>query len=108
MESHEIISEYLKKEKEKKAEIEAINIDEHHKNIILAGIYQNIGAANTIKQDLNTLSKFQKVFEILKPMINVYTMENPYEGTEYYYMSILDTTTHLTRKQYITIKELML
>jgi hypothetical protein len=23
-------------------------------------------------------------------------------------MSILDTTTHLTRKQYITIKELML
>ncbi len=108
MESHEIIAEYLKKEKEKKAEIEAMNIDEYHKNIILAGIYQNIGAANTIKQDLNTLFKFQNIFEILKPMINLYTMENPYEGTEDYILSILDTTTHLTRKQYIAIKELML
>ena len=74
MESHEIIAEYLKKEKEKKTEIEAINIDEHHKNIILAGIYQNIGAANTIKQDLNTLLKFQRVFEVLKPMIKLYAI----------------------------------
>ena len=108
MESYDIIAEYLKKEREKKQEIETINIDESHKNIILAGIYQNIGSATTIRNDLNTLLKYQKIFEILKPMINLYVMDNPYEGTEDYILSILDTTTHLTRKQYITIKELML
>ena len=108
MEGYEIIIDYLRKEHEKKKEIETINIDDYHKNIILAGVYQNINSANVIKRDLVTLFKYQNVFEILKPMINVYTMENPYEGTEDYILSILDTTTHLTRKQYITIKELML
>ena len=108
MEGYDIIIDYLRKEHEKKKEIEAINIDDYHKNIILAGVYQNISSANSIKKDLVTLFKYQNVFEILKPMINVYTMENPYEGTEDYILSILDTTTHLTKKQYITIKELML
>ena len=108
MDAYEIITEYLKAERDKRKEVESINIDDQHKNIILAGINQKIASANVIKEDLNKLFKLQNVFEVLKPMMKIYTMENPYEGSEDYILSILDTTTHLTRKQYIIIKELML
>ena len=56
MDAYEIITEYLKAERDKRKEVESINIDDQHKNIILAGINQKIASANVIKEDLNKLT----------------------------------------------------
>jgi F420-dependent methylenetetrahydromethanopterin dehydrogenase len=60
-----------------------------------------------IKKDLVKFENYELVFGILKPMISLYVLENPYEKTEDYILSVLDTTKHITRDQYMAIKEMM-